>query len=80
MRIALFLLSLNVSMALVSDVLMRFSTERVALSSAKKVSRRVIKPVGLSVFTEEHIFIPMRDFDTQVRSVESQYSVGIKIF
>ena len=65
MRIALFLLSLNVSMVLVSDVLMRFSTERVALSSAKKkVSRRVIKPVGLSVFTEEHIFIPMRDFDT----------------
>ena len=80
MRIALFLLSLNVSMVLVSDVLMRFSTERVALSSAKKVSRRVIKPVGLSVFTEEHIFFPMRDFDTLVRSVESQYSVGIKIF
>ena len=59
---------------------MPFSTVRTALSSAKNVSRRVIKPVGVLVFTESHIFIPMHDFDTPVLAVESQYLYGIRFF
>ena len=80
MRIALFRLSLTDSMALVSDVLMRISTERIALSNAKNGSRGVIKPVGIFVFTKGHIFIPMHDFDTLVRPVESQHIFGNRVF
>ena len=56
---------------------MPFSAVRTALSSVKNVSRRVIKPVGVLVFSENHIFIPMHDFDTPVPTVESQYLDGI---
>ena len=61
-------------MALVGDLVMRFSKLRGAPRAPprKNVSRRVIKPVAVLVFTEDHIFIPMHDFDTPVRRVESQ--------
>ena len=40
----------------------------------------MIKPVGVLVFTEDHIFIPMHDFNTLVRPIESQHPVGIRVF
>ena len=46
----------------------------------KYVSRCVIKPVGILVFTEGYIFIPMHAFDTPVRTIESQYHFGIRVF
>ena len=46
----------------------------------KNVSPRVIKPVGVLVVTEGHIFIQVHDFDTPVPTVESQYLDGIRFF
>ena len=53
---------------------------RVALRGVENISLRVIKSVGVLVITEDHILIPMLDFDTPVRTVENHYPVGKRVF